>query len=253
VLVRYPDGIRGKNFYQWRVPRGAPPWVRSFPLESEDGDGLKTTFIVGDVDTLLFIANLGCIPIHVLAARTESLERPDFITVDFDLEDRPLRDAIVLARTLREILDTIGLTGYAKTSGQRGLHVHVAVGATIEYRTAKILGELLGRILVTRHPDLATMERVKERRQGKIYLDVFQIGRSRTIVAPYSVRAVPGATVATPLSWDEVAFALDPRAFTIRTVPERIARYGDPMKHLLDEKPDVRAAIEKLAPLVVGA
>ncbi len=246
MLVRYPDGIRGKNFYQWRVPWRAPSWVRSLPIKSEEEDKDVTCFLVDDLDTLLYIANLGCIPVHILGGRKGRLDLADFVTIDFDLEERPLRDAITLARTLHEILEEIGLPSFPKTSGQSGLHVFVPVGEGVAWPTAKMLGEVLGRILLSRHRDIATMNRNKETRAGKVYVDVGQIGPSRTIVAPYSVRARPGATVSTPLSWDEVSFALDPRAFDIFTVPERVAKVGDPMAGLLDVGVDIAAAIEAL-------
>ncbi len=249
MLVRYPDGIRGKSFYQWRVPWRAPSWVRSLPIKSEEDEDV-TCFLVDDLDTLLYIANLGCIPLHILGGRRERLDLADFVTIDFDLEDRPLRDAITLARALHELLEEIGLPSFPKTSGQSGLHVFVPVGDGVGWSTAKMLGEVLGRILVTRHRKIATMNRSKEHRAGKIYVDVGQIGRSRTIVAPYSVRARPGATVSTPLTWDEVGFALDPRAFDIHTVVERVAKIGDPMAGLLGADVDIAGAIDALAPYI---
>jgi bifunctional non-homologous end joining protein LigD len=256
VLVRYPDGIAGKSFYQWRVPPMAPKWVRSFPVRALEEDGKeKTTFIVDDIDTLLYIANLGCIPLHVLAGRVQSLDSCDFLTIDFDLADADratgaMRSAIVLGRELKTVLDEIGLDGFPKTSGQTGLHVLVPLGPGVGFETAKMLAELLGRIVQSRHPDIGTMERVKEKRGGRAYIDTGQTGRSRTIVAPYSVRAYPGARVSAPLSWDEVSFALDPKRFTIFTELERVERLGDPMKDLLVRRPDVASAVERLAALL---
>ncbi len=113
-----------------------------------------------------------------------------------------------------------------------------------------MLGELLGRLVVSRHRDIATMERVKEKRGARVYVDTGQIGASRTIVAPYSVRAYPGASVSTPLTWDEVGFALDPRAYTMGTVPERVARLGDPMHGMLGVSPDVPAAVARIGDLL---
>ncbi len=250
VLVRYPDGIHGKSFFQWNVPKDVPPWVRTITLDKhEDEKRLVHAFLVNDVDTLLYIANLGAIPIHVIAARTPTLERCDFVTIDFDVGAASLRDGITLAHTLHAILDDVGLAGYPKTSGQTGLHVLVPAGA-IPFDAARTLAELLGRLVTARHPDIATMERMKAERGKRVYVDTGQTGRSRTIVAPYAVRAAPGATVSTPLTWDEVGHALDPRRFTIATVPARLAAVGDPMRPLLDETPDLAAALAKLAALV---
>jgi len=266
ILVRYPDGIEGKSFYQWNVPVGMPPWVRTITLhDGAEGEATgepppsrrhaeperrpKRGFLVEDASTLVYIANLGCIPLHVLASRAPDTSRADFLTIDFDVKQSELRHAVTLARTLREILEAIGLEGKPKTSGQSGLHVLVPLGGA-SFSTARALAELLGRLLVARHPDIATMERVVANRGPKVYVDTGQTGTTRAIVAPYSVRAVPGATVSTPLAWDEVGPALDPRAFDIRTVPERVRARGDLFRGLLDAAPDLALAASRIARLV---
>jgi bifunctional non-homologous end joining protein LigD len=251
VLVRYPDGIAGKNFYQWRAPEKSPPWLRTFELYDEEKQrergSNKSAFIVDSVDALLHIANLGCIPLHVIAGRETSPSHCDFLTIDFDLGERPLADGVRLALSLREILDELGLDGFPKTSGQRGLHVLVALGPGIGFESAKIMCELLGRIVLTRHADISTMQRRIDKRGDKVYIDTGQTGRSRTIVAPYSVRAYPGARVSTPLSWSEVHLALDPAQFTIETVPDRVKLRGDPMEGLLHSRPDLNSVMTRLA------
>jgi bifunctional non-homologous end joining protein LigD len=246
ILVRYPDGIEGKSFYQWNVPVGMPPWVRTLTLLDEQERTTKRGFLVDDAATLVYIANLGCIPLHVLASRAPDLGKADFLTIDFDVKQSELRHAITLARTLHEILEEIGLDGRPKTSGQTGLHVLVPLGGA-SFETARVLAELLGRLLVARHPDIATMERVVAKRGPKVYVDTGQTGTTRAIVAPYSVRAVPGATVSTPLAWDEVDEALDPRAFDMRTVPERVRGRGDLLRGLLDATPDIPTAVDRIA------
>lgn len=254
MLVRYPDGIEGKSFYQWNAPVGTPDWLRTFQVRSEEHDGKDVTvFIVDSADALLHIANLGCIPLHVLASRADSLDTCDFLTIDFDLGGRPLRDGVVLALSLRELLDELGFVGYPKTSGQTGLHVFVPLGPGVPWDAAKLLVELVGRLLVLRHPELATMERRVASRGGKVYVDTGQTGPSRTIVAPYSVRAYSGARVSTPLGWDEVHLALDPARFDVFTVPARVADVGDPLAGLLDERPDVGAALARLGERIHGA
>jgi bifunctional non-homologous end joining protein LigD len=251
LMVRYPDGITGKSFFQWNAPSHTPDWVRLFPLRSEEKDERDVTaFLVDDVDTLLFIANLGCIPLHVLASHADDLEVSDFLTIDFDIGSAPFVHAVELARSLHDILEQIGLRGFPKTSGQTGLHVLVALGGA-PFLVAKTLAELLGRILQKKHPKISTMERVRSKRPANtVYIDTGQTGRSRAIVAPYSVRATPGARVSTPLTWDEVGYGLDPSVFTMFTVPERVALHGDPMAELLDEHPDILAAVNTLAKLM---
>jgi bifunctional non-homologous end joining protein LigD len=251
ILVRYPDGIEGKSFYQWNVPRGTPSWVRTVKVRWEDRDNKEADlFLLDDVNTLLYVANLGCIPLHILAARIGTLANADFLTIDFDLNGQPLSHGITLARTLRELLDQLGLQGFPKTSGQTGLHVLVPLGPNVNFTTAKVLAELLGGLVVRRHPDISTMERVRDRRGPRVYVDTGQTGTIRAIVSPYSVRAYPGGRVSTPLVWDEVGFALDPGRFTITTVPERARTVGDPMAGMFEVRPDIAAAVSVLEALL---
>jgi bifunctional non-homologous end joining protein LigD len=215
-----------------------------------EDDEPKRGFLVDDPSTLLYMANLACIPVHILAARVPSLQQADFFTVDFDIKQSELRHAITLAKTLKGLLDDIGLPGFPKTSGQTGLHVLCPLGKGQSFSTACALADLLGKLLVERHPDIATMERVVKRRGPKVYVDTGQTGETRAIVAPYSVRAVKGARVSTPLEWSEVNAKLDPGRFTIETVPARIAKLGDPMRDLLAMDPDVAGAVAKLGEML---
>jgi bifunctional non-homologous end joining protein LigD len=248
VLVRHPDGIHGKSFFQWNVPRGTPEWIRTLALRDPDepDHDKKTVFLIDDLDTLLYIINLGCIPVHVLASRAGQPDHADFITFDLDLNEQPFSRAIEIALSLREILSDAGLTGFPKTSGQGGLHVLVPLGPSVPFVAAKLLVELLGRLVTARHAAVATMERRVDKRGGRLYVDTGQTGTSRTIVAPYSVRAWPGATVSTPLFWDELSGALDPGRFTLMTVPARVAELGDPFAELLEARPDIGAALNTI-------
>jgi bifunctional non-homologous end joining protein LigD len=251
MLVRYPDGITGKSFYQWNVPRGTPDWIRTLSLRDEERDGKTVaTFLVDSTDALLHIVNLGCIPLHVLACRQDTREHCDFLTIDFDLGGQPLHVGVKLALSLRDLLGEIELTGFPKTSGQTGLHVFIPMGPGVSFDTAKVLVELIGRLLQLRHGDVSTMERRVSERRGRVYIDTGQTGRSRTIVAPYSVRAYRGASVSTPLFWEEVHMALDPRQHTMFTVPTRVAERGDPMEGLLSARPDIPRAVAKLGELL---
>ncbi len=246
MLVRYPDGIEGKSFYQWNVPLGTPPWIKTFRMTEDTGRGGDEVFIVDGERALSHVANLAAIPIHVLASRLGSIAACDFLTMDFDVKGASLREGVTLARALRELCDSIGLVGYPKTSGQTGLHVLVPLGPGISYATARALADLLGRLLCEQHPAIATMERIVAKRGPRVYVDTGQTGPTRTIVAPWSVRARPGGTVSMPLAWDEVEPSLDPSVFTMRNVPARFEAEGDPMAGMLTARPDVAAAVGRL-------
>jgi bifunctional non-homologous end joining protein LigD len=251
ILVRYPDGIDGKSFYQWNVPRGTPDWVQTLALRDEEHDGKNVaTFLVDSVDALLHIVNLGCIPLHVLASRQQTLQHCDFLTIDFDLGGQPFKLAVQLSLALKELLDSLSLPGFPKTSGQSGLHVLVPLGPGVPFASAKMLCELLGRLIEIKFSEVATMERRVAERRGRVYIDTGQTGRLRSIVAPYSARAYAGGTVSTPLHWDEVHLALDPRQHTMLSVPQRVLERGDPMRGLLLARPDIAKASAKLGELL---
>lgn len=251
TLVRYPDGIDGKSFFQWRIPDHAPSWVRSLRLRSEERDGKEVnTILVNDLSTLIYVANLGCIPLHVIASKASSLDTCDFLTLDLDVELSSLPAAIPIALTIRELLEDVGLQGFPKTSGKTGLHVVVPLGEGLPFEVAKTLLELIGRIVLQRHPEQATMERRKRERGRRVLIDVGQTGRLRTIVAPYSVRAVPGAPVSTPLFWDEVSLSLEPASFDVFTVPDRCLSVGDPMADAWSFALDLDETMSRLGKLL---
>lgn len=251
ILVRYPDGIDGKHFYQWNVPQGLPSWVPTLELPPENGRGqARRGFLINDVETLRYVVNLGCIPIHILASRRATLQSCDFITLDLDVEALSLLEALKIAHTLREIIEAAGLQAFPKTSGQSGLHLLVPLGAGVPYPGAQLLVELLGRLATLRHPDTATMQRRRNLRGARVYIDTGQTGPSRAIVAPYSVRAVPRATVSTPLLWDEVSPALDVTSFTIASVPHRLSARRDPMRELLGVRPKIAEALRLLEDVI---
>jgi bifunctional non-homologous end joining protein LigD len=250
ILVRYPDGIRGKSFYQWNAPPGKPDWVRTLEIRhADDEDRRVEVFLVDSIESLSYLANLACIPIHILASRAETIDFADFLTIDFDVKHASLAEAVEQAHTLRELVESVGLEGYPKTSGQTGLHVLVPLGPGVGFAVARGLADVLGRLLCHRHPRTATMERVVKKRGPRVYVDTGQTGTSRSIVAPWSVRATAGARVSTPLSWDEVTVGLDPGAFTLRTVVARASAAADPMAGLLTARPDLPRAVTKLETL----
>lgn len=251
VLVRYPDGIHGKSFFQWNVPQTSPSWMRHVEVVSDDGRK-KYAFLVDDLASLVHVVNLGAIPLHILAFREGTRAMCDFFTVDFDVKESGLARALPILKTLRELLDAAGLTGFPKTSGQTGMHVLVPLGAGQSFDVGRALCELFGRLLVQHHPKDATMERVTGRREGKVFVDVGQTGPSRTIVSPYALRATPEATVSMPIEWD-VALTLDtPSRFTLRTAPELVRAHGCPMRGLLTEEPDVMGAVARLSELLTA-
>ncbi|WP_420634506.1 DNA ligase D [Candidatus Palauibacter sp.] len=255
VLTRYPDGIDGKSFFQKNAPGFQPDWVRTEPIWSEGSERNIHYFIADDPAVLVFIANLGAIPLHVWASRLGSLDRPDWCLLDLDPKHKrdgeevyaPFDDVVEVARTIHALCRNIGLPSYPKTSGSSGIHVMVPLGGQLDYEQSRTLALLLAKTVAAEIPDLATIVRNPSGREGKIYIDYVQNGRGRLVVAPYAVRPRAGATVSAPLSWAEVEEGVSMEDFTIRTMPERTRSLDpDPLLGVLTDEPDLMGALESL-------
>ena len=250
VLTRFPDGIHGKSFFQKNAPDFAPSWIRRIRLYSEGSERDLDYFVAEDLESLLYVANSAGIPFHIWQSRVADISRPDFCVLDLDPRDAPFSDVVRIALFLKELCDEIGLPSFVKTSGSTGLHVLVPLGRQVSYEQSRNLGNLLALMAVRELHGLATVARLPSRREGKVYVDYLQNGHGRLIVAPYCVRPLPGAPVSTPLGWSEVGTGISIGDFTIRTVPERMAEREDPMREVLEARPDLGYSLRRLGGLV---
>jgi bifunctional non-homologous end joining protein LigD len=247
VLTRYPDGIDGKSFYQKDAPDFAPDWLRRERMWNEESQRDLNYFICDDEPALLYIANSASIPLHVWASRVGSLERPDWCILDLDPKEAPFANVVKVAQVTKQLCDEIELPAYVKTSGSSGLHILIPMGRQCTHDQSRMFGELLARAIVKETPDIATIERMPNKRGGKVYVDYLQNGHGKLLVAPYSVRPLAGAPVSAPLDWKEVNTKLEIRAFTIRTMRERLERMRkDPLQDVLSVTPDLVGALAKL-------
>jgi bifunctional non-homologous end joining protein LigD len=248
VLTRFPDGIDGKSFYQKDAPDFAPEWMRTVPIWSNDTQRFIRYFVCDDEESLTYIANMGSIPLHIWASRVDSLEQPDWCVIDLDPKEAPFSDVIRTAGVLHRICDELTLPNYVKTTGKTGLHILIPLGRQCTYEQSRTLGELLARLVIRELGDITTITRHVTRRGDKVYLDYLQNRHGQLIVAPFSVRPLPGAPVSMPLRWDEVNADLDPRRFTIKTALPRIEELGeDPVRAVIEEKADLASAMTRLA------
>jgi len=201
------------------------------------------------VESLLYLANSGTIPLHIWMSRVGSLELPDWCVIDLDPKEAPFEDVVAVALTLHRICERAELPHYVKTTGKTGLHILVPLGRRCTYEQSRTLGELLARLVLKEHHDIATLTRHISKRGDKVYLDYLQNRHGQLIVAPFSVRPLDGATVSMPLVWDEVNEELDRLrfTFTIKTAQARMEAMGaDPVRPVLDEAPDLTAALTRL-------
>ena len=249
-LERYPNGYQGKSFYQKDAPDFLPDWIDTAVVPSGSKGKANRHVLCNDRRTLVYLANLACIPLHPWSSRAGSIEFPDFMIVDLDPgEGVPFPAVCQLALTVKEILGQLSLNSYPKTSGSKGLHVVVPLDSGHDYKSVRRFAEVIARLALHSMGELATIERGVEKRKGKIYIDYLQNGFGKTIVSPYCLRARPGAPVSTPLHWSEVSSSIRPQAFNIRSIFRRLAAKGDPFRPLLTEKQSLQKALQQLEDL----
>jgi bifunctional non-homologous end joining protein LigD len=251
-MERYPDGIAGERIVQKNVPRYFPDWISRARVKKQGGALVQV--ICDKPATLVYLANQACIEMHAFLSRTGALDQADQLIFDLDPpDDRRFDQVRHLALELRGLLEgELGLTAFVKTTGGRGLHVHVPLNAADDFDTVRRFARQASDVLATREPDILTTEQRKESRGDRVYSDVMRNAYAQTAVAPYSVRARPGANVATPLEWAELEDpSLTPHRFTIRTMADRLDRLGsaDPWAGMARRRYSVARAAQRLTKL----
>ncbi|MBI2970164.1 MAG: DNA ligase D [Gammaproteobacteria bacterium] len=253
VLTRYPDGIKGKSFYQKDAPEYAPGWLRLETLWSEGSEREIRYFVIESEEGLAYIANMAAIPLHIWSSRMASLQQPDWCILDLDPKGAPFAHVVQVARAIHKVCDAVGLPHFVKTSGSTGLHVLIPLGARYTHEQSRAMAEILANWVVKELPDIATVQRHLDAREGKVYVDYLQNGHGRLLVAPYSVRPVPGATVSMPLDWKQVTSKLDMHRYTLRTVPALLAKQkSDPFAGLFTEVAHLPESLGRLSQVLGG-
>lgn len=245
-MLRYPDGIEGKSFYQKNVTGRIPDWVPTQVIKMDEGEEVRYV-VCNDRDTLLHLINLGSIDLHPWLSRIDDALHPDVAVIDLDPSTPDFGKVIRIAQTVGRILRGAGLRPALKTSGATGLHIYLPLVREYTYDQARMFCEAVARMTVQEHRDIATVERSVSRRDDRVYVDFGQNRREQTLVPPYVVRPVPGAQVSTPLDWDELRSGLHPSNFDVFNVPERIEQRGDLFAAVLDDPQRLDDAIRILA------
>ena len=226
ALKRFVDGAAGQPFFQKRAPDNRPDWIRTATLTFPSGR-TADEIVVDDAAGLAWVVNLGCIDLNPHPVRAEDLDHPDELRVDLDpVPGVPWSDIREVALATKEALEAVGLVGWPKTSGSRGIHINVRIEPRWTYPEVRRAALAIARDVERRVPELATSKGWKEERHG-VFLDYNQNAKDRTVASAYSIRPLPDARVSTPLAWDEVR-TVEAEAFTIDTVPARYAAIGDP-------------------------
>ena len=244
-LNRMPDGINGPSFFQ-KNNEHLPDWVPHADIFSDShNDTLR--WIVGDnLQTLLYVAQLGSIEINPWNSRVKNLDNPDWVVIDLDPEGVTFNDVINVAGTAKEVCDELHIPTYPKTSGKTGLHIYIPLGAKYNFEQAKNFAHLIVLEVNKRQSKITSVERNPEKRKHRIYLDFLQNREGQTLASPYSVRPTPDASVSMPLHWDEVKKGLKPEQFTIKNAYARVQKTGDLWKPVMGKGIDLAKVLKML-------
>lgn len=230
VMRRYPNGIQGTNFFQKDV-KDPPSFVKTASISHESR---KVNYIlVQNAKSLMYVANLGSIEMHLFHSRIKTLDKPDYLLIDLDPTSISFSAVIDTAKVIHDLLTNLKIPHFCKTSGQSGLHIMIPTKGKYSYEETKEYAKIIGKLTHQLLPKITSMERSPSKRRRRVYIDCLQNAKGQLAIAPYSARANRDACVSTPLSWTEVKGGLDPKDFTIKNVPARLSKKGDIFKGVL--------------------
>ena len=234
VMKRYPNGALGKCFFMKRVPEPHPEWLETCAITHGSGSVIDFP-VINDIASLLWVVNLGCIDLNQWYARCDDVDRPDYIHFDLDpVPGATFEKVLKASLVVRDALVTLGMAPLVKTTGSSGVHIYVPIVRGMLQKKVWTFAKALAQTLAARNPELLTAEyRIAKRPAGRVLVDYNQNAWGRTLASIYSVRPKPGATVSTPLTWDEVEKGVQLSDFTIANVPARVKKLGDLWKPLL--------------------
>lgn len=245
VLKRFVNGINEKPFFQKRAPSNLPPGIETALVKFPSGRSADLV-VCDDAADLLWVINLGCVDLNPWPVRQDDLDHPDELRVDLDpTPEATFADVKAVARVVGDVLEELGYRGFPKTSGSRGIHINVRIEPNWEFGDVRRCALALGREVERRVPALATTKWWKEERHG-VFLDYNQNARDRTVASAYSVRPTPDARVSCPIEWDELPDA-ELAHFTIKNVPERFAKIGDPAADIDDHAYSLQPLLDLVA------
>ncbi|MGE4232891.1 MAG: non-homologous end-joining DNA ligase [Bacteriovoracia bacterium] len=249
-LHRHPHGIGKKSFFQKDVIGHLPKWVETIRIFSESANKSVNYLLCQNENTLLYLANLGCIELNPWLSKKTSLESPEMLVIDLDPDGNSMEEISKTALATKKILERIGATSFCKTSGATGLHICVPTLGKFDYDTVRVFAEKVCTLVHRKLPSITSVERSPAKRRGKIYLDFLQNRKGQTLAAPYCVRPLENAPVSTPLEWSEVTAKLVPRKFTILNILARLEKKGDLWLPTLSTFIDLNKCIEPLEKLL---
>jgi len=245
-LRRTPDGLKSPGFFQKNVEGMVPKWIKTKKIKSNSAEESIEWLLCQNKETLLFLANYGCIELNPWSSRVGSLNNPDYIIFDLDPNKADMQKLVTTALKLKEILDHLKIKAYVKTSGGKGIHVFIPVLPKYTYDQTRDFSLLISQMVNKALPEITSLERMPSKRVGKIYLDFLQNGKGKTMASIYSIRPREGAGVSTPLDWSEVNYDLELDKFNINTLPDRLMAKGDLWKNLFADSLDLKSILKNI-------
>jgi bifunctional non-homologous end joining protein LigD len=246
-LLRHPNGIEEKGFFQKNVGGQSPEWMNKIDIHSDSGNKVIHYVMCNDLSSLLYIANLGCIEMNPWNSTAKKIENPTWMVIDIDPADKSTFEQVIeTANVTRDVISMAGAECYCKTSGATGLHVYVPMGNRYTYDQVKEFGEIIAILVQEQLPAFTSIERSLKKRGQKIYVDFLQNRRGQTLATAYSARPKPGATVSTPLLWKEVKNGLHPSQFDIKNIFKRLEKQGDLFSGVLGKGIDLYKCLKQL-------
>ena len=243
-MNRHPNGITGESFYFKDVTDSAPDWIETFDYKSDADSRIRKYLVAKDEASLLYMATLGCIEMNPWHSKVEKEDYPDWCIIDLDPSENTFDQVIEAANVTKQILESMGITSYPKTSGSTGIHIYIPMDAKYTYEQSKEFARIIATLVQREIPQYTSIDRIVKARKGKMYIDFLQNRAQATVAAPYSVRPKPGATVSMPLHWDEVKKGLKMSNFTIYNALERIKSAGDIFKPVLGKGVNLEKVIK---------
>jgi bifunctional non-homologous end joining protein LigD len=230
MMQRFPSGIEHEGFYQKNVGDYFPSWIKTERIAKEGGS--VDQVICNDAATLVYLANQACITLHAWLSRADKINYPDRMIFDLDPSTHDFKIIRSTALEFKKLLEELGCTPFAMTTGSRGMHVVVPLNRTATFEESRACAKDIARLMVQRDPKKLTIEIRKSARDGRLLIDYFRNAYAQTGVAPYSIRSKPGAPIATPLWWDEVKKLTSSQKYTLKNIYARLKKYDDPWKDI---------------------
>jgi len=254
TMQRFPDGIQDTGFYQRKAPDYFPHWIERVSVKVEEDESEQEQVICDSEATLVYLVDQGLITPHVWLSRADKLDHPDRLIFDLDPPDDDFEPVRRAAQSLHSLLDDLGLTSFVMTTGSRGAHIVAPLDRSADFDAVRAFAKDAAKLLARREPDRLTVEARKDERGDRLFLDYLRNAYGQNSVAPYAVRAKPGAPVATPLDWDELSDAdLHSQTYTAQNVFRRLGQKEDPWKGMMRHAHSLDGAQSQLDEMAANA